>query len=187
MKLGLILLASGAGSRFGANKLLAYLEGRTVAERTMDAYPPGLFQRAIVVSRYPEILALAETRGYTALFNEQADEGISASIRIGVARMADMDGVLFAVCDQPWLTRESVERAIAAFTDQPGKIAALSWEGEKGNPCLFPARFFGELSALTGDRGGGAVIRAHPEALLLVAARFERELRDIDCPTDLDV
>lgn len=187
MNIGLILMASGSGSRFGANKLLAQVEGRTVAERTMGAYPPALFQSAVVVSRYPEILALSETRGYTALPNGRADEGISASIRIGMEQMADMDGVLFAVCDQPWLTLKSVERVIAAFAAHPDKIVALSWRGEKGNPCLFPAKLFGELSALTGDRGGGAVIRAHPEALLLVEADSARELRDVDCPGDIDV
>ncbi len=184
MKLGLILMASGAGKRFGSNKLLAQLNGRSVAARTMDAYPPALFQRAVAVSRYPEILALAEEKGYLTCFNPQADEGISASIRLGMEEMDGMDGVLFAVCDQPRLTAKSVERVIAAFVAHPDRIVALSWQGEKGNPCLFPAALFPALSALTGDRGGGAVIRAHPHALLLVEANSEQELRDIDTPAD---
>ena len=185
MNVGLVLMASGAGSRFGANKLLAQIEGRTVAERTMDAYPPALFERAVVVSRYSEVLDMGAARGYLTAANPLADEGISASIRIGVERMAGMDGILFAVCDQPWLTAGSVEKVLAAFEASPERIAALGWRGEKGNPCLFPAAFFKELSLLSGDRGGGAVIRAHPEALLLVEAEFELELKDVDCPTDL--
>ena len=59
------------------------------------------------------------------------------------------------------------------------RIAALGHGGIRGNPCLFPARFFPELLALEGDQGGGAVIRRHPEALLLLETAAE-ELRDVD-------
>lgn len=178
-------MASGAGSRFGGNKLLAELEGRPLADRTMDAYPPALFHRAVAVSRYDALLDLAGRRGLTPIYNPGAEEGIAASIRLGMVAMAGCDGVMFAVCDQPWLTAASVERLIAAFEGRPDKIAALSWRGKKGNPCLFPPAFYGELSALTGDRGGGTVIKAHPEALYLVEAAFPRELRDVDSPRDL--
>lgn len=185
MKIGLVLMASGAGSRFGCNKLLAPLEGRAVAERTMDAYPPALFQKAVVVSRYPEVLDMGAARGYLTRPNPLAHEGISASIRIGVEQMVGCDGALFAVCDQPWLTRESVEKVLAAFEANPARIVALSWQDEKGNPCLFPAAYFEELAALTGDKGGGAVIRAHPETLFLVEAVSAQELRDVDFAEDL--
>ena len=130
MRVGLILMASGFASRFGANKLLAEVDGTPLIRRAMAAYPPGLFQCAAVVSQYPEILSLAPE---------------AAS----------------------------------------GSIIALSWRGRKGNPCLFPREFYGELSALTGDRGGGAVIRAHPDRLLLVEAGTERELLDVDTQADL--
>lgn len=185
MKIGLILMASGAGSRFGCNKLLADVGDRPLIERAMEAYPPALFARAVVVSRYPEILTLARSRGYLPLPNPGAAEGISASIRVGMGEMSGMDGVLFAVCDQPWLCRSSVERVLAAFARHPNKIATLSWQGKRGNPCLFPPAFYGALSALTGDTGGGAVIRAHPQALLPVEAEHPRELRDVDSPADL--
>lgn len=185
MKIGLILMASGAGSRFGGNKLFADVDGRPLVDRAMDAYPPSLFHRAVVVSCYPALLVLAGARGYRTVFNPGADEGISASIRLGMAEMAGTDGVMFAVCDQPWLTAGSVEHLITAFEAQPDQIAALSWKGKKGNPCLFPPAFYDELSALTGDRGGGAVIKAHPEALSLVEAAQLRELRDVDTPGDL--
>ena len=185
MRIGLILMASGFASRFGANKLLAEVDGAPLIRRAMAAYPPKLFHRAAVVSQYPEILSLAESLGYTAVPNPDAAEGISASIRLGLAAIADTDAALFAVSDQPWLTAESVQKVLAALEAAPGRIPALSWRGRKGNPCLFPREFYGELAALTGDRGGGAVIRAHPDRLLLVEAASERELLDVDAPSDL--
>lgn len=185
MKIGLVLLASGFGSRFGSNKLLTEVEGIPLILRAMKACPPGDFSPAAVVSQYGEILTQAEARGYLALPNPDAAAGISSSVRTGLAAMGGTGGVLFSVCDQPWLTRESVVRLTEAFLARPDRIAALSWQGRKGNPCLFPREFYGELSALTGDVGGASVIRAHPERLLLVEAASARELLDVDTPGDL--
>ena len=50
---------------------------------------------------------------------------------------------------------------------------------------IFPRDLFGELAALTGDTGGGAVIRAHPDRLALVEVSSPRELADVDTPADL--
>ena len=187
MKIALVLMASGAGRRFGANKLLQTVDGLPLVRRVMAACPPELFAPALVVSRYPEILSLAEELGYTPIFNSGADEGISATVRLGTAaaQAAGADGALFAVADQPWLTRASVERVMAAFSSHPDTIPALGWQGKKGNPCLFPREFFPELSALTGDTGGGAVIKAHRDRLRLVEAGDPAELLDVDTPADL--
>ena len=187
IKVALVLMASGAGRRFGANKLLQTVDGLPLARRVMAACPPELFTPPLVVSRYPEILSLAEELGYTPIFNGGADEGISATVRLGTAaaQAAGADGALFAVADQPWLTRASVERVIAAFASHPDTIPALSWQGKKGNPCLFPRELFPELSALTGDTGGGAVIKAHRDRLRLVETHSPAELLDVDTPADL--
>ena len=66
----------------------------------------------------------------------------------------------------------------------PDKLVGLSHNGVRGNPCIFPARFFPELLALTGDRGGSAVIRRHEEELLLFEAAAA-ELEDVDTPQAL--
>lgn len=185
MRIGAVLMASGAGARFGGNKLLQNVEGIPMIRRTFAALPAALFDRAVAVSSYPEILALAERRGYHPLPNPRAAEGQSASIRLGLAELLDMDGVLFAVCDQPWLERGSVERLLAAFSALPDKICALSWQGKRGNPVIFPAEFFPPLLALAGDRGGGGIIQANPHRLHLVEAGCAVELRDVDTPAGL--
>lgn len=180
-----MLMAAGAGTRFGSNKLLYPVEGGAMIEHAFAALPPSLFWRACVVSRYPEILNMAERRGYLAVPNHQAEEGQSASIRTGLAELVDMDGVLFAVCDQPFLRRESVARLMKAFEAEPGCIHALSWRGLRGSPTIFPASLFPELFSLTGEARGGKVIANHRELLRLVEAGSPCELRDVDKPDDL--
>ena len=68
----------------------------------------------------------------------------------------------------------------------PGRIIApVRSDGRGGNPCFFPARFFPELSALTGDTGGRRVIAAHPEAVIHVPVS-DWELFDTDSPAALE-
>lgn len=186
MKLGAVLMASGFGRRFGGNKLLVPVDGVPMVERALSALPTALFDRAVAVSAHPAILALAEAAGFLPVFNPGAVEGRAASIRLGLERLEDMDGVLFAVCDQPWLRRESVERLLADIAAHPDHICALGFGGRRGNPAVFPRALFPELLALSGEEGGGKVIKAHRDLLRLTEAADPRELLDVDSPADLN-
>lgn len=185
MRVGGVLLASGQGKRFGSNKLLAEIEGVPLYRRAMDTLAGAGLHRLAVCSPYPEILAAGENSGFLPLRNDRATEGISASVRLGLSAMDDLDGVLFAVCDQPYLTTKSIIRLMDSFLGSKTAICALSWEGQRGNPVIFPRDLFGELAALTGDVGGGAVIRRHPDRLVLVEVFSPKELSDVDKPDDL--
>ena len=185
MKIGAVLMASGAAHRFGSNKLLHEVDGVPMIQRTMRAVCPRLFDRAMVVSAYPEILSLAEQNGYLPIPNPSAAEGQSASIRLGLSALKDMDGVLFAVCDQPWLKQESVIRLLKEYSENPDCLCALGWQGRRGNPVIFPKAFFPDLLSLSGDQRGAALIRDHKELLRLVEVASPLELRDVDTPENL--
>lgn len=185
MRVGCVLLAAGSGRRFGENKLLFPVEGVPLYRRVLSACAGVPFARRVVVSRYPPVLSGALACGFAPVFNAGAEEGIAASVRLGAAAMQGLDGALFAVCDQPYLTTESIRRLLNAFMESPHRIHALSWRGERGNPVLFPGDLLGELAGLTGDLGGARVIRRHPERLSLVEAARARELWDIDRREDL--
>ena len=185
MKVGGVLLASGQARRFGANKLLFPVGGQPLCRRAMAALAGAGLDRLAVCSACEEVLSAGAEYGFLPLYNPGAAEGVSASIRLGLEHMADMDGVLFSVCDQPWLTTESIVRLKNAFLESKTALCALSWRGVRGNPVIFPRDLFGELAALTGAVGGAAVIRAHPDRLRLVEASSPRELADVDTPADL--
>lgn len=182
MKIGCVVLAAGNARRFGSNKLNATVEGESLIRRALEAVPVGL--AAVVVSQYPDILALAGEYGFAAVRNNRPDLGLSLSVRLGLEQLLDCDGTLFLVADQPWLKRNSAEALAALWAQNPGKIAAMAHGGIRGNPCLFPARFYPELLTLTGDRGGSAVIRNHEEDLILLETDAW-ELADVDTPEAL--
>lgn len=184
LKLGCVVMAAGNARRFGDNKLAARLEGRSLIRRTLEAVPPETFDTVAVVTQYEEILKLAGEFGFTAVRNIHPDFGLSRTIALGLTALGDCDGAMFLVSDQPLLRRESVAALARFWRERPDKLAALAHGGVRGNPCVFPARFFPELLALTEDHGGNTVIRRHEEDLRLLEVP-EAELTDVDTPQAL--
>lgn len=177
LHIGCLVMAAGSSRRFGRDKLSAEVGGKTLLRRALEAVPAEEFQRVTVVTQHGG--ALASEFGFDAVCNDRPEEGLSRTVRLGTEAMADCDAILYQVADQPLLERDTVRRVVAAFRARPECIVGLSHDGVRGNPCVFPRRFFPELMALTGDNGGNAVILAHPECLLLVEAPAA-ELYDVD-------
>ena len=179
LRIGCLVMAAGCGSRFGRNKLEAEVDGKSLLRRALEAVPAEEFHRITVVTQYDGAAALAESFGFDVVRNDRPQDGLSRTVRLGTEAMADCDAVLYQVADQPLLERGTVRRELEFFRAHPDCIVGLSHNGVRGNPCVFPRRFFPELMALEGDVGGNVVIRAHPEALLLFEAPAA-ELRDVD-------
>ena len=184
--IGCLIMAAGTASRFGENKLTASFAGKSLFSLALAAIPADTFARVTVVSQYPALLQEAEQAGFHAIRNDRPDDGISRTIRLGTEAMADCAGILYMVADQPLLQAGTVRRIVDAWQEHPNCITAAAHNGKRGNPCLFPARFFPELCALEADRGGSSVIRRHEDALLLVEAG-ERELFDCDTKQALEI
>lgn len=184
MKIGCVVMAAGNSVRFGRNKLLAQYEGRPLIQLALQAVPAELFSRVAVVTQYPEVESLARSFRFQVVSNPHPEAGQSLSVRLGLARMLDCDAVLFQVADQPHLRRSDVEGLLAFYESHPDHIVALGHQGRRGNPCLFPARFFPELLEIEGDQGGSSVIRAHESDLLLWEVPTAA-LMDVDTPQQL--
>ncbi len=188
MKTVCILMAAGAGKRFGSNKLLALYRGKPLYLLAMEAIPRERFAEIIVVSGYEPVLLEASARGYLTVRNDDPAAGVSRTIRLGLAQAQKLgaDAALFMVADQPRLRRASVAALVSEFEAHPRSIVSLAFEGKRGNPVVFPARFFPELCALEGDDGGSAVILRYPEVLCLSPVADERELMDVDEAAELE-
>ena len=184
LTIGCLIMAAGNASRFGSNKLAAEVDGKMLIEHALEAVPIEEFARVSVVTQYDEVAALAKCFGFTVLFNAFPERGASYTIQLGTEAMADCDAILYQVADQPLLRRESVRAEVEFFRRHPDRIVAMGHGGVRGNPGIFPARFFPELMSLEGDHGGSAVIRRHEDTLTLFEVSPD-ELRDVDTPMAL--
>ena len=183
--IGCLIMAAGNASRFGENKLTASFAGKSLFSLALAAIPADTFARVTVVSQYPALLQEAEQAGFHAIRNDRPDDGISRTIRLGTEAMADCAGILYMAADQPLLRQETVLRIVQDWRQHPSCIVGAAHNGHRGNPCLFPARFFPELLALEGDCGGNLVIKRHPDAYLPVELSAQ-ELLDCDTPQELE-
>ena len=186
MNVGCVLLAAGAGKRFGGEKLLYEVNGISLIARALALLSGLPFSARVCVVRAgaERISTLALAAGFHAAANPDADRGVGTSVSTGtlcaLERRPDLDGILYAVGDQPYLASASVARLMEAFEREPEAIVSLAYQGERGNPAIFPRALFAELAALDADVGGGAVIRRHPAMLRLVEADAAEELTDLD-------
>lgn len=186
LSVGCLVMAAGNATRFGGNKLTACFAGHSLFSLALAAIPEDTFCSVTVVSQHAQLLAQARQAGFAALLNDRPDDGVSRTIRLGTEAMAQCAGILYMVADQPLLTAQTVSRLVAAWRRQPECIVAAAHQGRRGNPCLFPARFFPELCALQGDRGGSSVIRRHEDALVLIETDAQ-ELLDCDTRQALEI
>ncbi len=196
MKTAWIYMASGFGSRFGENKLMAQLEGKPLYRHGLDCLlrakrsleeEDGWQVCLIVVSQYREILETAAALGVQAVYNGAACEGIAASLRLGTgAAPGDTDFFVYCVADQPGLGADSLTGFLRGYVRCGKAMGCVSSGGRRGNPAAFGSRYRQELTALTGDRGGSRLMKRYPEDVWQYEVE-ERELRDVDLPEDLRV
>ena len=187
MKLACILMASGYSSRFGDNKLTVKYRGKTLFELAAESLPKEAFSDIVAVTQYEEIERMSKRYGFRCERNPMEDPAVSRTILLGLEAVEryGADACMFCVCDQPCRTKGSIQKLIACFQAQPEKIAALDYRGRRGNPVIFPSRYFAELKHLKGDRGGSAVMKRHPGEIVLSQAESELELMDVDTIEDL--
>ncbi len=217
MKINLILLASGFSRRFNKNKLLTDFKGKplymhvidTVTNMTSDyqckkvcyneneAY---IFSKIICVTQYKEIEKNLKDKksGIYVVINNNAYLGISSSIKAGISYDTEADGYMFMVCDQPYITQDTVFNIIEEFVQGKKEIVAAGIKYEKklsedeenitiGNPVVFSKKYIGELMKLTGDKGGKKVVMNHLDDVEIVYCRNISELQDIDTYEDYKI
>ena len=181
-KLGCVIMASGLGTRFGGNKLMAPFRGEPLICRALSA-TEDIFHRRVVVTRHEDVAALCRGRGMETVLHDLPHR--SDTVRLGLEAVGAVDGCLFCPGDQPLLRRETVAALALAAENDRAFIWRTAFEEIPGSPVLFPAWTFPELTKLPEGKGGGLLVKKYPERLRTVSVRDRYELMDADSPEDL--
>ncbi len=179
-----LLLAAGAGTRFGGDKLLSPLpNGIPLGVAALRAVAGAVDGVLAVVRPEDDRLAGALAReGARVTACPFAADGMGASLAWGVRAAPLARAWLVALADMPWIQSATIARVADALR-RGASIAAPSWRDSRGHPVGFASGFYAELSALSGDEGAKAILGRH--GVLLISTEDAGVLRDVDTPGDL--
>jgi len=184
----IMVLAAGRSSRLGRPKQLLTFRGRSMIGHTVDtALESGIGPVCVVTGAFAERLGAALSGSDAlVLFNEDWEEGMASSIRKAVSAIATIkpmpDGILFMVCDQPFVNVQLLRELISRQAAMGSAITACSYDGTNGTPALYHRSIFRELAALKGDRGAKNIIQRHLQETELIP--FPQGGLDIDTESD---
>ena len=175
-----LVLAAGAGRRFGGPKALAEVAGERLIDRTVRVARAGGLGHVVVVS------------GATGLdlpdvvHNPGWAEGMGSSLRVGLRAMApDVDAALVLLVDQPGVTDSAVERVRTAVEGTSALVVA-TYGGAWGHPVALGRAHWPEvLETATGDRGAREVLRRHAADVMTVECGDVASADDVDTAADL--
>ena len=184
MKHGCIIMASGLGTRFGENKLMAELGGKPLVQHVLRS-TDGLFTKRVVVTRHPDVARLCDELEIEVILHSEPRR--NDTVRLGMEKMTGCDTVMFVQGDQPLIGANSMATLLRGAERCPACIWRVSFEGTPGAPVLFPAWTFNELRSLPPGKGGGVVAKAQKERVRTVEVSSKWELFDVDTPDDLRI
>lgn len=182
-----VLLAAGAATRFGSNKLLHPLADGTpivvaAARRLLKVLPNSL---AVVKSGDVSVRELLKAVGMRTISCLRVERGMGASLACGVAASADASGWLIALADMPWIQEDTL-RGIVALLEKDALLAAPFYQNQRGHPVGFSAALRTRLLALDNDQGGRAVIAQYQNRLERLCVADPAVVADVDTCEDLE-
>ena len=183
-----ILLAAGAGSRFGGGKLLASFGGRPLVTAALEALSEAPVDETVVVlgARAEELRRLCEPYGVRAVENEDWERGQSTSVLTGLRVMRpETRAAVVLLGDQPLVGAGAVERLVAAY-EEGAPVAVATYGGRRRNPVSFGREVWPLLEGeLVGDEGARSFLRRHPDLVVEVPCDGVGDPADVDTREDL--
>lgn len=183
-----LILAAGRSTRMRGRDKLAERIGDQPLLRRQALVALEVSDRVLVTLPAPDHPRAAFLAGLpvTILTPPEAAEGLSGSLRAGVAALPACDRFLVLLADLPELTAADLQRVISAASTDP---APLIWrgateDGSPGHPILFDASLRPEFVDLSGDTGGAPLLARHRGQTRLVPLPGQRARHDLDTPED---
>lgn len=184
-----LLLAAGAGRRFGTPKALVELDGEALVTRAARILARGGCDPVVVVlgaragearSKVPDGAVIVEAVDW--------DEGMGASLRAGLHALhtldaSDAEAALVHLVDLPDVGADVIARLRAHAGREV--VARAAYGGVPGHPVLFGRRWWPEITPVArGDRGARDWLAGRTDVLLVECGDIGGG-RDVDTPADL--
>ncbi len=172
-----VVLAAGAGTRYGMPKALA---GQGAWLRTaVEALVDGGCDDVVVVLGAVVIDVPLPARAVVAV---DWQTGMSASVRAGLGAAGVADVALLHLVDTPDVGADVVARVLSAVGASPSGLARATYRGRPGHPVAIAQRHWAALSAtLRGDEGARAFLKDRDDVIAVECGDLASGI-DIDAP-----
>jgi molybdenum cofactor cytidylyltransferase len=181
-----LLLAAGAATRFGSDKLRHALpHGVPMAVQSARVLRHELPRVVAVVRPGSAELSKALTdEGCEVVVCDKASEGMGASLACAARAAGEAAGYVVALGDMPFLRRTSIAAVRDALAGGAPLVAPY-FRSRRGHPVGIAKEFFEQLLALRGDEGAKKLLAANERRLVKIPIGDPGVIRDIDTPADL--
>jgi molybdenum cofactor cytidylyltransferase len=188
MKTGIIILAAGPSGRLGKPKQLLEINGKTlvrrVSEIALSVNPNDVM--VITGAQAEKVSASVSDLNLSIVHNEEWEEGMASSIRIGVLELQrrKADAALILLCDQIKVDQVLIQNILEEIQKAEHSIVCCRYGGRLGTPAAFKHAFFDRLLELKGNRGAKQIIESSADKKII---EFPGGELDIDQPADLNL
>ena len=189
-KIGIVVLAAGGSSRLGGPKQLRLYNGKTLLKHAVDEAANSIADFVVVVlgADADKCVNEIEAGKATVVENKEWQEGMATSLKAGLKTLLEqrvtVDGVIFMVCDQPFVSAIVLNNLINTFKETGKSIVASNYGEVIGTPAFFQQALFAELMLLKGDEGAKKIIQLHKDELATIL--FPQGGIDIDGREDFE-
>jgi nicotine blue oxidoreductase len=182
-----LLLAAGAGRRYGMPKALVRLGGRLLVERAAETLREGGCDPVIVVLGAAADRVRAEALLGTAVVvdNPEWPSGMGSSLSRGLLATphSGVDAAVVLLVDLPGVTPAAVRRVAALAS--PDALVMAGYGPRRGHPVLLGRdHWAGVAAAATGDVGARPYLAAHASSVRVVPCDDVADDRDVDTPEE---
>ena len=181
-----VVLAAGASTRMGTQKLLLPFGNEPLVRRTVQQVCDAGFDDVLVVlgSQHDAALAALEGLRIRHAVNPQFASGMGSSFRTAVEHLAESDAAMFALADQPFVTTDEYRMVLDTYRRHTPPIVSVRYGEVMAPPHLFEREFFPELARL--QHGARSVLQRHVDRTMVL--QFPPDLLvDIDTPEDYEL
>ncbi len=186
LRAGAVILAAGASTRMGRNKLLLDVVGTPMVRRAAAIATDAGLSPVVVVVGNDETLVRAALDGITCTFATNPDftGPTSTSLHVGLHALApDVDAVVVLLADMVRVSSDMLRALVISAQGSEAPLCVSRYADVLAPPLLFRRALWPELLAWHGEGCGKAVVRAHQHEALIHDWPLDA-LQDIDTPAD---
>jgi len=186
LRVAAVILAAGASSRMGANKMLLHVDGVPMVRRAaLRATEAGLAPVIVVVGRdEAEVRTALGDVVCTVVSNPDFTGPTSSSLHIALRAMPDdVDATVILLADMVHVTTPMLQALVHGAETHDAPLSVSQYGDVLAPPLLFRRALWPELLAWHGEGCGKAVVNAHRKDAVVHEWPAEA-LRDVDTPED---